>query len=245
MPSHVVHRVVGERICEFSSEEIDKLVDSFGRHDASRYSCSHLLAHDKQVLSRFGDKGLCYLVLHHYLDKFMNIVFGRVWHYGKIRTLIDPASVAKRVFEYLEVAVRRGFEDEISVFKVLEVVVHRLGGARLEELRHRLDGGVQEAIIEHRVGEYFESLGYSKSTAREKARLFIGILKNCLADLQSLEPGDIELLRKIISVTRSLREKIATNAKWILCTATQLDQEYVRRSLGVLADTIIQLCNKG
>jgi hypothetical protein len=27
MPSHVIHRVVCENICEFSSEEIDRLVD--------------------------------------------------------------------------------------------------------------------------------------------------------------------------------------------------------------------------
>jgi len=244
MPAHVIHRVVGERICGFSSEEIDRLIDSSEQHDASRYSCSHLLAHAKQVLSRYGDKGLCYLVLHHYLDKFMNIVFGRVWHYGKTKALMDPVSVTKQVFEHLEVAVRRGFEDGISVFKALEVTVHRFG-TRLEELRHRLDGGVQETIIEHRAMKYFESLGYAKDTAKKKARLLIGILKNCLADLQGLEPGDAEMLKRVAKVAEELREKIATNAKWILCTATHLDQEYVRRSLGVLADTIIQLCSKG
>jgi hypothetical protein len=244
MPSHIVHRVVGERICGFSSEEIDRLIDSSEQHDASRYSCSHLLAHAKQVLSRYGDKGLCYLVLHHYLDKFMNIVFGRVWHYGKIKALMDPVSVTKQVFEHLEVAVRRGFEDEISVFKALEVTVHRFG-TRLEDLRHRLDGDVQENIIVHRAMKYFESLGYANDTAKKKARLLIGILKNCLADLQGLEPGDAEMLKRVAKVAEELREKIATNAKWILCTATHLDQEYVRRSLGVLADTIIQLCSKG
>jgi len=244
MPSHIVHRVVGERICGFSSEEIDRLIDSSEQHDASRYSCSHLLAHAKQVLSRYGDKGLCYLVLHHYLDKFMNIVFGRVWHYGKIKALMDPVSVTKQVFEHLEVDVRRGFEDEISVFKALEVTVHRFG-TRLEDLRHRLDGDVQENIIVHRAMKYFESLGYANDTAKKKARLLIGILKNCLADLQGLEPGDAEMLKRVAKVAEELREKIATNAKWILCTATHLDQEYVRRSLGVLADTIIQLCSKG
>jgi hypothetical protein len=243
MPSHIVHRVVGERICGFSSEEIDRLIDSSEQHDASRYSCSHLLAHAKQVLSRYGDKGLCYSVLHHYLDKFMNIVFGRVWHYGKIKALMDPVSVTKQVFEHLEVAVRRGFEDEISVFKALEVTVHRFG-TRLEDLRHRLDGGVQENIIEHRAMEYFESLGYSKSTAKKKARQFIEILKNCLTALQSLSPDDVELLRKVTDVARDVRCKIANNAKWILCTMTQLDPEYTCKSLGVLADAITQLCSK-
>jgi hypothetical protein len=166
-----------------------------------------------------------------------------VWHYGKVKALMDPASITKQVFEHLEVAVRRGFEDEISVFKALEVAIHRFG-TRLEELRHMLDGGVQEAIIERRVKEYFKSLGYAKSTAEKKAELLIGILKNCLADLQSLEPGDAEMLKKVAKIAEELRENIATNAKWILCIATQLDQEYVRRSLGILADTIIQLCNK-
>jgi hypothetical protein len=243
MPSHIVHRVVGERICGFSSEEIDRLVDAPEHHDASRYFCSHLLTHAKLVLSAFGDKGLCYLALHHYLDKFTNIVYGRVWHYGKFKTMIDPVTVAQRVLEGLESSMLRGFEDEISVFKALELVIYGLR-ARLEELRLKLDGGFQEALLEHKVKEYFESLGYSKSTAKKKARQFIETLKNCLTALQSLSPGDVELLRKVADVARDVRRKIANNARWILCTMMQLDPEYTCRSLGVLADAITQLCSK-
>jgi hypothetical protein len=157
--------------------------------------------------------------------------------------MIDPVAVAQRVLEGLESSMLRGFEDEISVFKALELVIYELR-ARLEELRFKLDGGFQEALLEHRVKEYFESLGYSKSTAKKKARQFIEILKNCLTALQSLGPNDVELLRKVADVARDVRHRIANNAKWILCTMTQLDPEYTCKSLGVLADAITQLCSK-
>jgi len=43
-------------------------------HDGSRFSCKVLLSQARDVLSKFSDKGLCYYILHHYLDKFMNIL---------------------------------------------------------------------------------------------------------------------------------------------------------------------------
>jgi hypothetical protein len=84
MPSHAIHKVVGERICGFNSDEIDGLVDDdtrtgvaalglrgrywlrpAGTHDLGRVSCRALLADAKEIVARFGEKGLCYYILHH------------------------------------------------------------------------------------------------------------------------------------------------------------------------------------
>jgi hypothetical protein len=47
-------------------------------HDAGRISCSTLLSQARLVLERFGEKGLCYYILHHYLDKFLNMLTGQI-----------------------------------------------------------------------------------------------------------------------------------------------------------------------
>jgi len=54
-------------------------VSSRRSHDASRVSCSALLSQMRLVLSKFGDKGLCYYnILHHYLDRFIDILVGQM-----------------------------------------------------------------------------------------------------------------------------------------------------------------------
>jgi hypothetical protein len=235
--------IVGERICGFSSEEIDRLVDAAKLHDASRYSCRYLLDHAKLVSMTFGDKGLCYFILHHYLDKFMNILYGRVQHYGRPKALIDPVGVAQHVLRILERAMLKGLENEVSVFKVLELVFGK-PRVRLEGLKRQLDGGFQEALLEHDMKEHFKSLGYSKSTAKRKARYFIELLKDCLNTLECLGPSNAELLRKIMNIASEVRSKLVSNAKWILCTVVQHDSEYLSRGLGNAVNAVTQFCGK-
>jgi hypothetical protein len=243
MSLHAVHRVVGERICGFSSEEIDKLVGAAELHDVSRYSCRYLLDHARLVLMTFGDKGLCYFVLHLYLDKFMNILYGRVQHRGELKALMDSVGVAQEVLRILESEMLDGFRDEVSVFKVLELVFGE-PRARLEGLKQQLDGSFQEALLEHDMKEHFESLGYSKSTAKRKARYFIELLKDCLNTLECLGPSDAELLRKIMNIASEVRSKLVSNAKWILCTVVQHDSEYLSRGLGNAVNAVTQFCGK-
>jgi len=69
-----LHSLLGDAICSFHSSEVDKLIDSMGSHDASRYSVAELREAIRIIKSRYGDKGLCYFVLHHYLDRFVDLL---------------------------------------------------------------------------------------------------------------------------------------------------------------------------
>jgi len=68
MPSWRVHKKWGERICNFYSKEIDKLIDTPQQHDAGRYDKETFLKQIEYVSLRYGEKGVEYYLLHHLLD---------------------------------------------------------------------------------------------------------------------------------------------------------------------------------
>ena len=69
-----MHRTWGQRVCGFHDSRIDALIDSNLSHDASRYDFHILKTSLEHVRNQFGDPGLCYFVLHHYLDRFSDIL---------------------------------------------------------------------------------------------------------------------------------------------------------------------------
>jgi len=75
------------------------------------------------VYFRFGDKGLCYYVLHHYLDKFPNILRGQILHTLGLNLSSDPGWIKHEFLPRLEHYVEEGYEMGVSVFTVLETVV--------------------------------------------------------------------------------------------------------------------------
>ncbi len=74
MPSWKAHREIGKLICNFYSSEIDKLIDKPELHDASRYDIGELEKIVKEVKEKYGEKGLHYLALHHYVDRLADIL---------------------------------------------------------------------------------------------------------------------------------------------------------------------------
>jgi len=66
MPSWSVHKKWGERICNFYSEEIDKLIDALQQHDAGRYDQEIFLKQIEYVSLKYGEKGVEYYLLHHF-----------------------------------------------------------------------------------------------------------------------------------------------------------------------------------
>jgi hypothetical protein len=238
MPSHIVHRVVGERICGFSSEEIDRLVDEvtwvdikalerrrkpksideivenyamgiagFPRppitivsdHDLSRISCRDLLDEAKEVVTKFGEKGLCYYILHHYLDKFEHILSGQLLNrYGHGVTAEDiPDAV-----NHLKELIAEGYELESSSINALILIFEK--GVRTE-----LDFLKYEDVI------YEKLRKYNKSTRRKKRRMIEALWSLCIRELRR---DDERLARSIIKIAIDLRNKIVENAEWILCT---------------------------
>jgi hypothetical protein len=67
-------------ICSLGGNLLIIQDDTSGKrsHDAGRISCSILLFQARLVLERFSEKGLCYYISHHYLDKFLNIFMGQI-----------------------------------------------------------------------------------------------------------------------------------------------------------------------
>jgi hypothetical protein len=78
MPSHKVHAIVGKLVCGFSAKEIDELIDEKRPHDLSRISCREFFNQVSIIYKKYGEKGICYFALHHYLDKLVSIMEGRI-----------------------------------------------------------------------------------------------------------------------------------------------------------------------
>jgi len=79
------HQVLGREVCGFVSRDIDALIDHSSRHDSSRYDVEELLRLVLEVRKRFGDKGLCYAFLHHFLDRATDIVVSTASSYEMFR----------------------------------------------------------------------------------------------------------------------------------------------------------------
>jgi hypothetical protein len=226
-PSHIVHRVVGERICGFSSEEIDKLVDEETRadaaqelyrlyrrywiqpasiHDLGRVSCSTLLADAENVVTKFGEKGLCYYILHHYLDRFEHILSGQLLNrYGLGVTAEDIPDAVK----HLKELIKEGYELETSTINALILIFEK--GIKTEQ-----DLLTYEHNIIYRVYR-------SKETRRKKARELEELWQDCIF---TIRPSNEQLAKSIVKIAIDLRKKIAENAEWILCTIYRYEASF-------------------
>ena len=76
LPSWYTHRVIGGRVCGYYNSDIDGIVDGVGGggHDVSRYDVGGFAEAVEYVRASFGEGGLCYFILHHYLDRLLDIL---------------------------------------------------------------------------------------------------------------------------------------------------------------------------
>ncbi len=118
MPSWEIHERVCRKLIGFYDREIDKLVDSEGTHDASRYDIGVLVKHMQIIKDRFGDLGLKQLVLHHYLDRLADLcVSYKVsgFYYTPYEFDLDPKNVLNLLvypYEYLDKILRTKFSGK-------------------------------------------------------------------------------------------------------------------------------------
>ncbi len=87
MVSWQLHRLLGDDICCFHSTEIDRLIDQANGHDSSRYNVSEFERIFRVVKSKYGNKGICYLILHHYLDRLVDILVSKLTDYYELYAL--------------------------------------------------------------------------------------------------------------------------------------------------------------
>jgi hypothetical protein len=174
-------------------------------HDAGRVSCSVLLSQARLVLEKFGDKGLCYYILHHYLDKFIDILVGQILSlYSKYK---DRENAFDLVYDELissfNEIVRRGFEREASTFKALELI---------------LDKGFKDAYKDAwRALIYVLDLSadYKSSTRSTKSAVMVAIWKNCLDSL--VTEDNWRLARRIVDESKRVRERLIEDSREVMC----------------------------
>jgi len=176
-------------------------------HDAGRVTCDVLLSQVKEVLSRFGEPGLCYYVLHHYLDKLWNMIRGQLLHlYSQTKDRGDfdvafDAAIRELVSHFKEV-IREGFETEVSVFKALELIVDK----GFKDLSNYLE-------LEKYEMELFSR--YKSRTRRDKEVALEALWYMCLETLKSQQ--DWELAKYIVETAKHVKEKIIENAERVWC----------------------------
>jgi hypothetical protein len=194
---------VGRLICGFSDRAIDRIIDNSYKHDLSRIKCRELFNLASLVLEAYGEKGICYLVLHHYLDKLVSILRGRY-----IRLHLKRDFSRKSIIN----EIKSGFMDEISVFSFLTRHRHFTDNPLLWRFHYR---------------NMFIAEGYSKGTARRKANMLLDIAIECKEVLDEMwnemmkdwEQGQrLAILEKIImDNVNHVTSEIRINIEKILC----------------------------
>gem|GEM_PF-3445252 len=225
LPSHVVHEIVGKMICNFSSRDIDNLIDRGSRHDLSRISCRELLKLASIVSGIYGDDGLCYFVLHHYLDKIVSIMKGRF-----VRLFVKRRLTPKDLIN----EIRSGLDDEVSVFSVIRRYLYSMP-----------DYYMTMSLRYHMMEK-----GYSKQTARRKAKMIFEIASECRETLNEASRDweknveMLNLLEKIRNKIYFVITRIESNMNQIICILLTKEENYWKEYYGEdIYNNIIQGLN--
>lgn len=129
MPSWRIHEKWGIRLLGFADRGIDKIVDEQLGHDSSRYDVEALNEIVCNIYAKYGAEGLRYFVLHHYLDRLMDIlVMAFVHHYEYYAASeADPSKFAEDFLSEVEMMIRRDPKNLLSLFVCdLDTLLHTL-----------------------------------------------------------------------------------------------------------------------
>ena len=222
MSSHKVHKLVGEIICGFSSVEIDDFIDRRHLHDIGRRDCEKLLRQVSEIYNRHGEKGLCYYILHNYLDKIESIVRGRsIRLFSSTRYAGIPL---KERFKHLPTEVRKGLLDEVSTLSYIDGIWDpiRTLGSNIYWLKEAI-GEARDPYAYLVITRYFyykeyTKRGYSKHTAKKKAEGMARVFMSCV-DQDYL---NLPLLRHQV---RSVRLKLLDDLERVLCIMFEVDRK--------------------
>ena len=138
----------GERICSYYSSEIDSLVDRDFGHDSSRYNIEVLERVVDIVVSRHGEGGLCYLVLHHYLDRLVDILVSTLSDYAFMDVFGPEAyeDVRSQVYNRLLHDPKNILSALISDDMNLQIRIGVSGSESLQRLKDRVGIAAQQVL---------------------------------------------------------------------------------------------------
>jgi len=272
MPSHKVHAIVGKLVCGFSAKEIDKLVDKKYHHDLSRISCREFFNQASIIYKKYGEKGICYFALHHYLDKLVSIMKGKIevkiassfpLSFLHSREILLPYEDLEKYLKNLINDIRTGLSNEISVLSLLTIHEQLLDDPRLQKYkfykkypRLKEDSELLKVLIENDIDEIirdysliFRRAGYSRRDAKKKASLLFEIAsgyEDAIKNAKENYESDNEFMTFLNAVKQGIREAyegILTNANKIVCILLIEDTQYWKKYFGQLYNKILNIIN--
>ena len=150
MPSWKIHKKWDKRICNFYSEEIDRLIDNPQQHDAGWYEEDIFLEQIEYVASKYGRKGVeCYL-LHHLLDMLKDELVSMTSKYGEINL-----EYVERILEWLKPEPLRKVKRYDDIWSCL-----------ILKLKSELKEVVEDIILEE---------GFKKSLKKSRVNQFVAL----------------------------------------------------------------------
>jgi len=160
---------------------------------------------------------MCYFVLHHYLDKIVSIMKGRF-----IRLFVSRPLMPKDLIN----EIRSGLDDEVSVFSVIR--------SYLYSMPYSMPDYYMTMSLRYHMMEK----GYSKQTARKKAKMIFKIASECRETLN--ETGrDWEQNVKMLNLLEKIRDeiylvhvKMKLNMNQIICILLTKEEDYWKEYYG-------------
>ncbi len=163
MPSWKTHEIIGDLVLGYHNSEIDKIVDFTFGHDSSRYDAEKLIEAIDRILSNYGEIGLKYFILHHYLDRLVDILVSEI-SFAYESYILSQEKIDKLCTEIAENSLNRLFCDPkniLSLFvydletlkRVLSFIYH--GKSRRRQRKH-FEELLDEAYVKLQRYEKFE-----------------------------------------------------------------------------------------
>jgi len=210
MPSWKAHREIGELICNFYSNEIDKLIDKQELHDASRYDIKELEKIVKEVKEKYGEKGLHYLALHHYIDRLADILVKELT--DGYESYVNGKDIKDIFLNMKEISLASLRVDPKNIFSLLiydfETIKQKIGF-----LYPKLKGKRRREIIE-RLKKAHEKLQTSNTLAELKP-IALSVLKRIEQNfdyicLRILTDESFNTPRFLNRICQSIRMRLAS-----------------------------------
>ncbi len=199
-PSWKIHRMIGEKLLSYYNYEIDEIIDSELSHDVSRYDVSKLAEVVKTIKNRFGEDGLRYMILHHYLDRLCGYVDILISEIVSLFDIYSPHSM-----DY--------FNDELARFE--QNILDRLNSD---------PANILNLIVEdYRVLLVSAEAYYSGKGKRVKKKEVIERLSKAYVDLNRYQ--ELKELTKLAPLIRDIRSKITREIRSIILSILYEDDK--------------------
>ncbi|RLE55238.1 MAG: hypothetical protein DRJ40_08600 [Thermoprotei archaeon] len=219
MSTWKLHRFIGEKLLGYSNPEIDKLVDCVTLHDVTRYNIEALVkVVEGIVYPRYGEIGLKYFTLHHFLDRIIEI---EVKKYKDYLILSYYAShISNLPFSFTTYTPPIYSRPEYSACGLVEDIMLRIGRdpcnvltlfvARPEEIKHIIYLDYRGRVRKMKLTRLKEAIEKLKQLGCSHGDTVV-LLRRIIREVLSLVCGHIVALTYLTLVDKSFNAKIQSS----------------------------------